>query len=193
MIDTPAAAPIGGPHDAETLEDKRAVEERIDEHWQDYTPDETDHHYSAPLECDYALRMWDDGGGSSQQVQVTREEFIALEAHLAAMRSGKFSDEQIGQIFDVHLCDAQLIRAAAIALRNNSGCDTPAEDFLWNILITYEIAQKEGYDVKPEHIEGDLKEFRRSLEKVVDSAKGVHAEYPDLLAQSAAPEGGRVQ
>jgi len=44
--------------------------------WVDKTPD--------PPE--YDLVMWDAGGSSEENIEVTREEYIALKAHLAGMR-----------------------------------------------------------------------------------------------------------
>jgi hypothetical protein len=44
--------------------------------WVTETPDETT----------YSISMFDDGGVSVQNIEITREEYCALKAHLAALR-----------------------------------------------------------------------------------------------------------
>jgi hypothetical protein len=50
--------------------------------WVENTPDDTV----------YELIMWNPEGDSAQQLEMSREEYIALKAHLAAMRGYKIGD-----------------------------------------------------------------------------------------------------
>ena len=47
-----------------------------------------------PLAPDFNLTMYDHYGGAEQEIDLTRDEYIALKAHLAAMRGYTVGDFQ---------------------------------------------------------------------------------------------------
>jgi hypothetical protein len=61
------------------------------EHWFAKTPDE----------CTYSLTMYDDGGGSIQEVKLTREDYLTLKNHLGSIRGFHYAD-QLAQLKQSH-------------------------------------------------------------------------------------------
>ena len=158
-----------------------------------------------PDDASYDLTMYDSGGGSIQNVQLSREEYIDLKEYIAAHR-GQREDAQPKQVEDdpaeAHedeagkdrrhliafvrekLSDININHAlmALEAIERDKGSGTPAENF-FRQLVRY---LPEG--LTPDDVTAGLVEFEENFVYLETDVAYVHRFYP-ALAEKAAEAG----
>ena len=163
--------------------------------WLEETPDETS----------YDLTMYDSGGGSIQNVQLSRDEYIDLKEYLSAHRghcqdaqpkpkteacddhaeapeddAGKDRRHLIAFVREkLSKTNIDIALMALEAIQRNTGCNTPAENF-FRQLVRY---LPEG--LTPEDVTDCLKEFEENFDSLETDVAYVHRFYPALAAKAA--------
>lgn len=146
-----------------------------------------------PEEESFILNSYSQYGDLKDELEITREEYEAVRNYIALMRSAKEDDYSTVVAIKAMSHYEEDIRIVASMLEEANGWVTPADQFLEDVLFEYRKAKHEGRGVKPEQIEGPLESFRRGIDSLLEYARKAIAEYPDLLAESPAPEGAQAQ
>lgn len=91
------------------------------------------------------------------------------------------------KLFDeVHNCHLDLLAAAAKALSRDTGCGTPAEQFVTSVLMRYRYADEKGRGMTPADVEDGLQTFREDFEDMIQTCAFNGARYPELIEASEA-------
>lgn len=76
--------------------------------------------------------------------------------------------------------------------RNHEGFTSPAEHFLWQMVINYRMSLKHGDGITPEDVRDELKDFEENFADAVKIARRMNRLYPEAVRenldqQAAAP------
>jgi hypothetical protein len=70
---------------------------------------------------------------------------------------------------------------------NNTGCTTPAEEFINDLVMRHYI-----YSLTPDDVAEDLESFRKNFNDAVETTQYFTAQYPELISPAATSAAGSV-
>jgi hypothetical protein len=73
--------------------------------------------------------------------------------------------------------DLELLATFAKILSRNTGMTSPAEEFIWGVVLMYGVRDGNGRGMTPEDIEDDLKMFRENFERMIENHAFICGRY----------------
>jgi hypothetical protein len=98
----------------------------------------------------------------------------ALLEHTAGQRAFSTLSEMLQ---DLSEGDLEMLATFAKVLSRNTGITTPAEEFIWGVVLTYGVRDRDGRGLTPEDIEDDLRMFRENFERMIENHAFICGRY----------------
>jgi hypothetical protein len=87
---------------------------------------------------------------------------------------------------DLSEVNLELLATFAKVLRRNTGCTTPAEEFISHVVLAYGFRDGQGRGMTPKDIETDVETFREDFEDLIDNHAFICERYGAQIHEGVA-------
>lgn len=77
--------------------------------------------------------------------------------------------------------DLELLATFAKVLSRNTGCTTPAEKFVWGVVLAYQVRDGQGRGMTPKDIETAVEDFQEDFEDLIETTAFLGPRYANEI------------